>query len=150
MPHQVPGTGLPAAQNKVQIKHLANICIVSRAIRFIHLLTKVHNCSWENKSIQFHKHLSSSSLIQESLGGKNHAPGYGSRFLKKSRNMLFPPLSHQKQIIRKKSNQLPKSSAQQHFISQNVTSPRHASQLFFCGWKRIPYLSGKIAIMFVV
>lgn len=36
-------TGLPSAQNKVRIKHLANICMVPRSGRFVHLLTEVHS-----------------------------------------------------------------------------------------------------------
>lgn len=38
-------TSLPSAQNKARLKHLANICMVSRAVRFIHLLTKVHSAA---------------------------------------------------------------------------------------------------------
>lgn len=44
VPHQVTGTGLPSAQNKVQIKHLANICMVSSAVKihpFAHKSTQL-------------------------------------------------------------------------------------------------------------
>jgi len=74
VPCQVTATWLSlySGWRKVRIMHLANICMVSRAVRFIHLLTEVHEYSGENKSIQFNKHLSSSSLITVFCKGKKN------------------------------------------------------------------------------
>lgn len=85
--------------------------------------TKVHNCSWENKSVQFYKHLSSSSLIAESFWKKNKCTWLAGLVFKKSKIMLSLPLSHQKTNHEKRCNQLPQMIGTQVFQMGKYTKP---------------------------
>ena len=97
---------------------------------------KVHDCSWVNKSIQFNKHLSSSSLIAESFGGKIMHLDIGADFWRSLEICYSCPLPP-KTSHEKRSNQLPQMIRTAAFHVVKCNKPKFLLER----WKRIPFLS---------
>lgn len=151
MPHQVTAnrSSLCSEEKKSTDMHLANICMVSSAVRFIHFLTKVHNCSWENKPIQqtFIK-LQSDCRVFWGKKKKIMHLAIGDDFwrsLEICNSCLLPSKTRDE----KRSNQLHMiSTATFYTVKCNKLKP--CQFLFVDGKELTSYLSWEITIWFLV